>query len=57
MKIQTMEIVCGEIRSIMEEYRKQEANGSIDTPGGLENMGDVWWLLRRWDKLLSEGAP
>ena len=46
--------VCKEIQEIMVTYREQEAAGSIDTPGGLEHMGDVWRLLRKWDKLLSE---
>ena len=46
--------VCKEIQEIMVTYREQEAAGRIDTPGGLEHMGDVWRLLRKWDKLLSE---
>ena len=46
--------VFKEIQEIMVTYREQEAAGSIDTPGGLEHMGDVWRLLRKWDKLLSE---
>lgn len=46
--------VCEEIQSIMQEYRRQEAIGYVDTPGGLEHMGDVWRLLRRWDEVLSK---
>lgn len=46
--------VCAEIQSIMETYREQEASDrGIDTPGGLERMGDVWKLLRRWDRMLQ----
>ena len=38
-------------------YREQEAAGNVDTPGGLEHMGDVWRLLRRWDTELAKSAP
>jgi len=42
-----------EISSIMETYRHQEEkNGFVDTPGGLEHMGDVWRLLGKWDRIL-----
>ena len=54
MRDSQKDTVCKEIQEIMVTYREQEAAGSIDTPGGLEHMGDVWWLLRKWDKLLSE---
>ena len=48
-------IVCNEIKEIMQTYREQEASrGGVDTPGGLEHMGDVWGLLRRWDTLITE---
>lgn len=50
-------IICDEISGIMEIYREQEAKGYVDTPGGLEHMGDVWRLLRRWDDMLSGKAP
>jgi hypothetical protein len=45
--------VCAEIQEIMETYREQDAAGGVDTPGGLEHMGDVWKLLSKWDKALS----
>lgn len=46
--------VCKEIQEIMQDYREQEATPrGVDTPGGLEHMGDVWRLLKKWDKLLS----
>lgn len=37
-----------EIIEIMKTYDEQEAAGGVDTPGGLEHMGDVWRLLRGW---------
>jgi hypothetical protein len=50
--------VCTEITEIMEEYDRQDKeHGYVDTPGGLENMGDVWRLLRSWQRVLkSAGA-
>ena len=55
MNQDAMETVCWEIRDIMKTYREQEAkNGYVDTPGGLEHMGDVWRLLARWDDELSK---
>lgn len=45
-------IIADEIMAIMEEYRRQEAAGYVDTPGGLEHMGDVWTLLAGWDESL-----
>ena len=54
LRVSQKDTVCKEIQEIMVTYREQEAAGSIDTPGGLEHMGDVWRLLRKWDKLLSE---
>ena len=41
--------VCAEIREIMIVYCEQEAASNLDTPGGLEHMGDVWKLFARWD--------
>ena len=47
--------VCDEIKEIMATYREQYASRrGVDTPGGLEHMGDVWRLLRKWDDLLAE---
>ena len=46
--------VCAEVQDIMKTYREQEEkNGYVDTPGGLEHMGDVWRLLGKWDTMLS----
>jgi len=46
--------ICAEIQEIMQDYREQESEGRISTPGGLEHMGDVWRLLRKWDAALSK---
>jgi hypothetical protein len=47
--------VCAEILEIMATYHEQEASPSgVDTPGGLEHMGDVWRLFAKWEKMLSE---
>ena len=54
LRVSQKDTFCKEIQEIMVTYREQEAAGSIGTPGGLEHMGDVWRLLRKWDKLLSE---
>ena len=53
-KMNSKDRVCSEIQKIMETYREQEACGRVDTPGGLEHMGDVWRLLRKWDEDLSD---
>lgn len=46
--------VCNDILEIMKTYHEQDAKGSVDTPGGLEHMGDVWRLFKKWEKdLLS----
>lgn len=46
--------VCREIQEIMAVYREQSASAyGVDTPGGLEHMGDVWRMLTRWDAKLS----
>lgn len=50
------EDVCSEIREIVAEYRRQEEAGSVDTPGGLEHMGDVWRLLEGWNDTLASTA-
>lgn len=47
--------VCTEIMEIMATYREQEAElGYVDTPGGLEHMGDAWRLLGEWDERLRK---
>lgn len=48
--------LANEVMSIMDIYRKQEARGNVDTPGGLENMGDVWSWFKVWDRKLREEA-
>lgn len=46
--------ICAEIQNIMRIYREQDASSyGVDTPGGLEHMGDVWKLLGEWDRNLS----
>ena len=42
------EKVCNEILEIMAVYHEQDERGNVDTPGGLEHMGDVWRLLAKW---------
>ena len=42
--------VCAEILDIMRTYHEQDAQGFVDTPGGLEHMGDVWRLFMRWEE-------
>ena len=49
--------VCDEILDIMKTYHEQESTPyGVDTPGGLEHMGDVWALFRKWEQMLLE-AP
>ena len=51
---EAMESVCWEILDIMRVYDEQAATPQgIDTPGGLEHMGDVWRRLSRWRDLLE----
>lgn len=48
------EAVAGEIKEIMETYHAQkQSSGAVDTPGGLEHMGDVWRLFLKWEALLK----
>lgn len=44
--------VCDQILKIMRTYHEQDAAGGVDTPGGLEHMGDVWRLFSEWETLL-----
>jgi hypothetical protein len=53
-EIAAMRSVCDEIVMIMRTYREQEAAGSVDTPGGLEHMGDVWKQLSEWDETIRK---
>jgi len=49
--------VCAEILAIMEIYDQQEASPhGVDTPGGLEHMGDVWRLFQEWRDRLNKSA-
>lgn len=53
-----MSPICDEIARIMEVYDEQmEKSGYVDTPGGLENMGDVWRLLKDWRGYLTKDTP
>lgn len=52
-KNQAYKSVCDDIQMIMETYRAQEAEGSVDTPGGLEHMGDVWKQMHEWDEQIT----
>lgn len=45
--------VCSEILDIMKTYHEQDARGYVDTPGGLEHMGDVWRLFQKWKDALT----
>ena len=45
--------ICAEILDIMECYHEQEKAGGVDTPGGLEHMGDVWELFKKWENWLN----
>lgn len=46
--------VCQVILSIMDTYHQQEASDrGVDTPGGLEHMGDVWGLFLEWEAVLK----
>jgi len=38
----------------MQDYREQESEGRISTPGGLEHMGDVGGCCAKWDAALSK---
>ena len=48
-----MKQVCEEIIEIMAIYHEQEDAGDLGTPGGLEHMGDVWSLFRKWERILA----
>lgn len=57
-RMSVLEDVCGEIVDIMRTHDEQEAEmGYVDTPGGLEHMGDVWRLLHRWRDRLNGKSP
>ncbi len=46
--------IAKDILEIMETYHEQELSAyGVDTPGGLEHMGDVWRLFREWEKRLN----
>lgn len=55
MKGKEPQKVCDEILEIMTTYHEQEASPrGVGTPGGLEHMGDVWRLLRKWEGMLTD---
>lgn len=44
-----------EIIEIVKDYREQSASAyGVDTPGGLEHMGDVWRLLCKWEPIAQQ---
>ena len=53
-RLDQLRAVCDEVVEIMEEYDRQEAASGVDTPGGLEHMGDVWRLLRKWETQIKK---
>lgn len=54
MTQKAMEKVCNKILDIMETYHEQEKEPmGVRTPGGLEHMGDVWMLFRKWEEELK----
>lgn len=44
--------IASEILRIMATYHEQENAGGVDTPGGLEHIGDVWRLFKKWESML-----
>ena len=52
-EVERLRSVTNQIVAIMHTYDEQEAAGCVDTPGGLEHMGDVWRLLDRWRAALA----
>jgi hypothetical protein len=50
--------VAEEILNIMDTYHEQQnSENGVDTPGGLEHMGDVWKLLSHWEEVLHNVLP
>lgn len=46
--------ITDEVVAIMATYHEQEKSAyGVDTPGGLEHMGDVWALLDKWAALAA----
>lgn len=48
--------LAADVLAIMEVYHKQEEAGFVDSPGGLQHMGDVWKWFSFWDKRLRYEA-
>lgn len=47
--------ICAEILDITCVYHEQAATSyGVDTPGGLEHMGDVWALFLKWERALQQ---
>jgi hypothetical protein len=52
---ESRDAICDEILRIMATYHEQEnSSRGVDTPGGLEHMGDVWGLFRKWEAMLRK---
>ena len=53
-RVQRLEAIGAEITNIMRVYHEQEhSRHGVGTPGGLEHMGDVWRLFKRWETSLA----
>ncbi len=56
-RLAQVEPVCTEILRIMKVYHEQAASpNGVDTPDGLEHMGDVWNLFHKWEHALTTAA-
>lgn len=48
--------IAADVLRIFAEYLDQQNAGNVDSPGGLEHMGDVWSLFWKWNTLLTDEA-
>jgi predicted nuclease with TOPRIM domain len=56
-RLAQVEPVCTDILRIMKVYHEQAASpNGVDTPDGLEHMGDVWNLFHKWEHALTPAA-
>lgn len=47
-------MITSQIQSIMATYREQQKSPfGVDSPGGLQHMGDVWNLFAKWETALA----
>jgi len=52
---EALQTIKAEVLEIMDCYHEQQESAyGVDTPGGLEHMGDVWRLFSKWEKMLRE---